>query len=140
MTNPDPHAPIKNGGYTAVVLNADSRAQLLAWAAANIGPAHVNLFAHHMTVKFQPSRVEVDALPIGQPATLRVVGFAADGKGQAVRVESSVPSTNAAPHVTVAVAEGTKPVYSNELLKGNVVAVDGPTLTGTVEYVVPGKK
>jgi hypothetical protein len=85
-----------------------------------------------MTVQFGPSEEDVAATPIGEPGTLRVVGIAADEKGQAVLVEPSYPSTNPMPHVTVAVAEGVKPVYSNELLKRGYEEVDGPLLTGTI--------
>jgi len=68
---------------------------------------------------------------------LHVTGWAADEKGQAVRVKAAAKSANTVPHVTVAVAPGTKPVYSNELLQKQVIAVHGPDLIGTVTYVTP---
>ncbi len=71
--------------------------------------------------------------PLGLTVPLDVVGYKRDSRGQAVVVELQSATTKdasgmevqveppnvrgAVPHVTVSVAEGTKPVYSNELLE-----------------------
>ena len=118
--------------YTAIVLDEPSKDSLLGWWEDNVGPLHQNIYAHHMTIQFGPSEEDVAATPLGDSGSLRVVGIAQDERGQAVVVEPSYPSTKALPHVTVAVAEGVKPVYSNELLARGYEEVDGPLLTGTI--------
>lgn len=111
--------------YTSATLTDAARAILLAWFREVVGPTLAKEIAHHTTIAFKPASVE--GFAEGSPVTLRVVGFAHDERGQAVLV-SGVESSNAHPHVTVATAEGTKPVYSNELLARGVTPIDGPTL------------
>jgi len=122
----------KKPTYTGVFLDDSSKRALLAWFEKETGqPILKKVFAHHMTIKFKPSDEEVEQLPIGEPATLRVIGWAADEQGQAVLVQPSVPSSNKHPHITVA-TDGTSPVYSNKLLAKGFTKVNGPTLKGTV--------
>lgn len=128
----------KKGGYAAVVLDDSSRQQLLSWWEKHVGtPLHSKVLAHHMTLKFNPSADDLSILPLGEQVVLHVTGWAADDKSQVVRVKAAAKSANAVPHVTVAVAPGTKPVYSNELLQKQVTSVHGPDLTGTIAYVTP---
>jgi len=128
----------KKGGYAAVVLDDSSRRQLLSWWEKHVGtPLHSNVLAHHMTLKFNPSADDLSVLPLGDKVVLRVTGWAADDKSQVVRVKAAAKSANAVPHVTVAIAPGVKPVYSNELLQKQVTSVHGPDLTGTITYVTP---
>jgi hypothetical protein len=89
-------------------------------------------YGHHMTIKFKPDAQEVVDLPIGKRASIRIVGWAGDAKGQAVKVESSVRSTKKIAHITVA-TDGTSPVYSNKLLAKGVTAANG-RLGGRVGY------
>ena len=55
---------------------------------------------------------------VGQAVEGTVTGYFEDDKGQAVTVNvaSPVVATNKILHVTLAVAEGVKPVYSNQLV------------------------
>ena len=121
--------------YTAVILD-DPTELLRLWEQETGIPLHPKKIAHHMTIKFKPSPEEVARLPIGKRVNLRVIGYAADDKGQAVAVvPQGVSSANEIPHVTVAV-NGTSPVYSNELLKrgrGQKGKMSG-TLKGRVGY------
>jgi hypothetical protein len=79
-------------------------------------PKHPKVYAHHMTVEFNPSDEAIESLPLGQLVKLRVVGYAADEFGQAVVVEPiGVTSKNTIPHITISVNKKS-PVYSNELL------------------------
>jgi hypothetical protein len=86
-----------------------------------------------MTLKFDPSPGEALSFPLGEAGVLKVVGYAADAKGQAVLVRSSVISHNPHPHVTMAVAPGVSAAYSNDLLARGHLSVNGPRLSGTVE-------
>ena len=123
--------------FTSVVLDDASKRKLISWFEKEIGEAlHPKKHAHHMTIQFKPSEDAVKKTPIGEKATLRVIGWAADDKGQAVLVRPSVPTTNKHPHITVAV-NGVPPMYSNELLAKGYTKVQGPTLTGTVEAKTP---
>ncbi len=120
--------------YAALFLDETSQRRLLAWWKRTVGiPLLEDVKAHHVTLKFDPSPVEAAEVPVGRRAYADVVGYAADEKGQAVLVRSSVRSSNQHPHVTVAVAPGIGAVYSNTLLGQGVTAVHGPRLTGIVE-------
>ena len=117
--------------YTAIFL--DDPDSLKRWWVDTTGiPLLPKHYSHHMTIKFKPEAQEVVNLPIGKPVLLRIVGWAADAKGQAVEVESSVGSTNRIAHITVA-TDGTSPVYSNTLLAEGVTPANG-VLEGSVGY------
>lgn len=119
--------------YTAVILDEESRSNLLSWFQEISGEEiHPKEFAHHMTIKFKPSEEEIESTPFNEKATLKIIGWASDERGQAVLVEPSIPSSNQFPHITVA-TNGVGPVYSNKLLENGYNEVQGPTLTGTVE-------
>lgn len=120
--------------YAAVFLNRPSQRRLLAWWEHTVGvPLLGDIKADHMTIRFKPSEAEIKKIPVGTGATIRVVGYAADEKGQAVLVSSSTPSWNKHPHVTVAVAPGVGAVYSNELLARGYTKLAGPYLTGIID-------
>ena len=121
--------------YTGVFLDHASHERLVSWWDEHVKvPLHAKTFAHHMTIKFRPTAEEIEALPLGEQATLHVVGWAADDKGQAVLVApQGIESVKQHPHITMACAPGTSPVYSNDLLAHGVTHVSGPTLTGTIE-------
>jgi hypothetical protein len=121
--------------YTGIFLDDASHRKLIAWwNKINAIPLHADVYAHHMTIKFQPTAEQVQALPLGRKTTVKVVGWAADERGQAVLVApQGVQSANANPHITMACQAGTEPVYSNALLAHGVHRGGGPTLTGVVE-------
>lgn len=120
--------------YAALFLDEPSQRRLLVWWKHEVGlPLLGDVKAHHMTIKFDPSPTEAAAVPVGRRAYVKVVGYAADERGQAVLVKSSVRSSNQFPHVTVSVASGTNAVYSNELLARGVTPIQGPSLTGVVD-------
>ena len=123
--------------YSGIFLDDASHRELLAWFSKETGLDLLDkTFAHHTTLKFKPSAEEVSALPLGKKVQLRVVGWGADAKGQAVVVDlqdAEVQSANAHPHITVAVGPGGSPAYSNELLASGVTRVAGPTLEGVVD-------
>ena len=125
---------MKKVSYSAIFLDDASHRELLAWWVKATGlPLLSQVHGHHMTIKFKPSPEEVAQLDLGQKAKLRVIGWAADEKGQAVLVDPEVESTNPKPHITVAVAPGVSPAYSNELLASGVTRISGPTLEGVVD-------
>ena len=99
---------------------------------------HENVYCHHMTVFFRPARADYEETfgpHLGQKVALKVVGIAADEKGQAVVVEplEGIPSNRTA-HITVSCAEGTKPFYSNSLLESEVVPFE-LELEAQIEFV-----
>ena len=109
--------------YIAAILTRKSQKKLWDYVRDKVEiPADWKKYCHHMTIRFMPKDDKV--LPIlGLEVTLVVTDIYADDKGVAVRVE---PNTNSQelhmppeqlPHVTIAVAPGVQPVYSNELLR-----------------------
>jgi hypothetical protein len=87
------------------------------------------VLAHHSTWAFKPTSEEVRNLPVGQPVTLKVVGYV-DREGiQAVVVEGA-ETRNAVAHITVAVNVGVSPVRSNDVLAAGYTPVVGPDLAG----------
>jgi len=124
----------KTPTYTAVFLDDESKRKLLSWWKSEVCQVLPVAYADHMTLRFKPSEDEVAKLALGEEADLHVIGWAADEKGQAVLVRSEVPSSNLNPHITVATAKGTSPVYSNKLLAQGHTKVSGPTLRGVIDY------
>ena len=121
--------------YTAAFLTNEGQNDLKDWWESNIRadlfPKH---FMHHMTIKFKPSMEEVMAIPIGQEIELSIAGFAEDNQGQAVAVATDLPVFAKIPHITISVAEGVSPVYSNELLQTNFKEIGGPSLKARIGY------
>lgn len=102
--------------YVAVFLDRESREKLLKL----VDPRHPNVFAHHVTVCFKPSQEQLKSFKLPERVEFEAISIVHDEKGQAVRVRG-VPSQNEHPHITISCADGVKPVYSNELLKGGKV-------------------
>jgi hypothetical protein len=121
--------------YTGVFLDEASKKRLVEWWQKHtdtklLGTVH----ADHMTLKYKPTSEEVEKTPMGKRVMLKVIGWAADEKGQAVLVQSKgAPSANMHPHVTMSTASGVGAVYSNELLAKGSNRVSGPTLVGVVD-------
>lgn len=88
---------------------------------------HADVRADHMTVWYDPSEEVQEQLrsKMGKTVKLKVVGYAEDEKGQAVLIDTRLPSSNRQPHITISLSPGTKASYSNTLKYRKVV---GPTL------------
>lgn len=114
--------------YAGVILTPDAQRELREWFA-ELSPLREKVLAHHMTWAFKPTSEELSALPIGQPVTLRVVGYA-DRDGVQAVVVTGAETCNAVAHVTVAVDQGVSPVRSNDVLAGGYVSLVGPELAG----------
>lgn len=118
--------------YVGIFLYPHCHSALLDWWRASVAVDLLpKLYAHHLTLKFRPSEAELAALPLGREVGMTITGFAHDSQAQAVTVEAELPSANEHPHITVATALGTKPVYANELLK-TATMLKGARLFGTV--------
>lgn len=103
--------------YWAVKLDDAGKAALLA----RFAPAHPNVYAEHMTIVFKPSDSVDEALmkECGTEVELNVIGHSEDQNGQAVVVKSDSVSRigGGVAHITISCVNGTRPVYSNTLLK-----------------------
>lgn len=119
----------KHIAYSGVFLTPESKAALLESFPAK----HPKVLAEHMTIQRKPSDKELADLPMGKEVKMRVIGYADDSSGQAVVVEPEIRSEKPIPHITISVAEGIHPEYSNDLLAKGFQAVDGPVLTGIVD-------
>lgn len=100
------------GMFVSAVLTPASRSRLLA----AVPPYHPVVYAHHMTMAHDPDPATLERYRgmEGQRIRIPVTAVVVDDKAQAVLVGGD--SENEYPHITISVAEGVKPVYSNELL------------------------
>lgn len=71
------------------------------------------IFYHHTTNAFKPNDLSSQ---IGSEYRVKVIGIVEDDKGQAVIVENPY-SKNPFPHITLSCSNEVGPVYSNELIK-----------------------
>lgn len=142
--------------YTAVILTKDAQRELFALINSLVQiPADWRRFGHHMTVAFGggvPKTLEPgyfdDDIHFGMECIVVPVAWKMDDKGIAVQVIST-PMRNrlrvesAQAHITVAVAPGISPVYSNKLLESggcsplNTLSTQ-PFLKGYLLKVLPG--
>ena len=100
-----------------------------------IQAVHANVFNKHVTVVFKADLDTVTPI-LGKEVEVTLVSEHVDDKGQAVRVkydEWLMEMANKEPHITISCAEGTKPMYSNELIKNEGVPIDG-TITGVLKF------
>lgn len=127
------------GSCIAIVLSPESRRELIDWWNNSVGIDLLDrTIAHHMTLKYQPDEIECQNYDIGSLANVKVVGYAADEKAQAVAVECQIESQNRKPHITVSVSVDTMPVYSNKLLSNKpIIKCNGPVLSGEIQYLLP---
>ena len=105
--------------YVGVFLSWKSRRKLLQ----QIPPGHARVVAHHITLGFKPKPEEIAVFPIGKKVRFEVLGFVADENAKAVVVRPKdtddwkvLYSKNRIPHITLSLADGISPVYSNNLL------------------------
>lgn len=121
--------------YSAVFLDEPSISVLLTWWEREVGiPLLPNVKADHMTICYNPSASELEVVPFGLKDRIQIVGYAADDKGQTVMVKPLFcKPKNPYPHITIAVAPGVEPVYSNRLLERGWYPRSGPYLFGTVD-------
>jgi hypothetical protein len=140
--------------YIAVVLTKQAQYKLFDLIKTVVEiPKDWKKIGHHMTVTFNGVKPAVEPgyfdedVSFGMKCTIIPVGYKMDEKGLAVQVVSSPQGSrlrvdNAHPHITVAVAPGTSPVYSNKLLEsGNIVPFSTqPFLDGYLLKVLPGGK
>jgi len=99
--------------YSGVMLDGQSKTSLIQQFASKL-PEGWKTFAHHMTTTFgKPLENRED---IGQEIELTAYELGVSDMAIAVKVEG-YPTTNKTPHITIAVnvAEGGKPVMSNDI-------------------------
>jgi hypothetical protein len=121
--------------YTGIVLNAASRAALLA---AVPPPEGFEKIAHHMTINLGEAAKGPAAHLLGREVKLTLIAVGRSEKVVAARVETTVPSINEIKHVTVGVnrAAGGKPFDSNKITDWHPLHPDDRIeLTGTVTEV-----
>lgn len=113
--------------YTAVFLTPESQQKLLEQFPA----IHTKVFAHHSTIEFRPQNADI---PLGEQYPLKVVGYIADEKAQAIIVENNY-SKKQHPHITISTREDTAPVYVDEMiLGGEIIPVNDFVLDRIVGY------
>ena len=130
----DPRTGQDASTFTGVFLTSESRAILLSWAEATLGPPleKSRVSAKHMVISRNPPKEQHKCW---EYTALRVVGYVADPHVQAVVVSSrAVRSTEAVPHITLCV-RGQKASYAIlALSRGWTPVHNGPWLVGEVNW------
>jgi hypothetical protein len=97
--------------YNSLLLTPESKAVI----KRKYPGVHPNYYGEHVTLEFQPKFMPDN---IGDEVIIEVTGYAVDSRGEALVVKlNTVTSSNDVPHITLSTAHGTKPFYSNDLLK-----------------------
>lgn len=103
--------------YWAVLLDEESKNELLD----RIPPKHPNVYGEHMTITFQPNKkLDAELMELlGKEIEVYIISVHSDEKGQAVGAYSTEidRKDRGIGHITISCANGTKPVYSNDLLE-----------------------
>lgn len=104
--------------YHAAFLDTDSHYKLLNRLGSEI-PSDWKVFAHHMTISFGKTTdaviQEYLSTNRGKSVILVATELGISDDAIAVRINSDVPTTNAIPHITIAIPPGGKPVNSNKI-------------------------
>jgi hypothetical protein len=127
----------------AVELDEKSHDELLNWWNMSVSiPLLPNKIAHHMTIKYNPTKEELDKFLqlVGDDITLCVMGYGSDDKCQAVRVSQLVTDensqvSNSNSHITVAIdyKNGGRAKQSNNLTYTRKFGQ--PFLTGKITII-----
>lgn len=105
--------------YSAILIDESDKAKILA------NSIHPNKYGEHVTLHYFGDGGGTDTPYAGTPVVLRLKEHFSDDKGEAWTVECDNESVNALKddsqtlHITVSCADGTKPVYSNQLIKSS---------------------
>lgn len=119
--------------YVAVLLNEPDRRAIFG----SFPPRFELVQDGHVTLQRLPGSLPPD---LGAEVRLRVIGYAVDEKAEALAVElEAVNSCNSVPHITLSVAAGVKPAYSNELLKNGYASLDPISVSGRIMAYVEGR-
>jgi len=121
-------------GQIRALLAPSSKAFLLEM----VPPVHKEEHASHITVANRPLKDDpiFDKYKEGEEILVFAMRYAEDERGQAVVVEGIERNDGKIPHVTISCAEGTKPVYSNELLlKGHEMLPEVFSLNVKIEVI-----
>lgn len=115
--------------FVSAVLTSESRRLLLS----RVPPEHPVVYADHVTLAYDPTPEVLERYrqQEGQRLRIPVTAVAVDDKAQAVLVGAD--SENEYPHITVSVATGVEPVYSNSLFAAvDIQHIPIFTVEGTV--------
>ena len=132
--------------YVACVLTKKAQQELFAFMRHFVTiPANWKRIGHHMTVEFHNAEEAAqdgyfgESIKLGQPFTLIATHYKMDTKGLALVIQrnSELKISNECPHITVAVAPGVAPVYSNEMLAmGDWITLPHPQMFDSYLVVV----
>lgn len=108
--------------FAAIAVNMDDMLTLLMPLVPQIAQRGKKIQREfHVTVKYFGNTVDPDwydqhSRKLGQVVQLHVPEIVFDERGLAAVVLPTFPCFNDVPHITIACAQGTPPVYSNTLL------------------------
>lgn len=127
-------APDKRHTYLGAFLDSASKGRLIGAFPL----VHDKVFVDHITMAIKPSKELLDTW-VGQRFSAAVVGYAEDEYGQVAQVELLSPTQMTTQlgeskllHVTMSMAQGTGPKYSNDLLIDATPVSERIRLTGLI--------
>jgi len=122
--------------YVGIFLTPEAKRKLLK----DFPPKHPEVQADHVTLMFKPTPDQMEELRdrfrMGQTVPVKITGRAEDDKSQALTVElpgDFQERSKEQPHITVSVAEGVSPIYSNELLRGGAESIEPKVYSGYLD-------
>ena len=120
--------------YIEFKLDDGSKARLKALVERLFGNFYPNVYCDHVTLAYGPEQVaEFDEGLLGAADEFEAWNVISDERGAALELDreelARLGVNNERPHVTLACADGTRPVYSNALIAGYYEGAPGATAT-----------
>ena len=126
--------------YSAILIDESDKAKLLA------DSIHPNKYGEHVTLHYFGNNGGTDTPYAGTRVELTLKKHYSDDRGDAWTVECDDASVNEIKddaqtlHITVSCADGTKPVYSNQLIKSSKPDDrEGFTVHGRIAYYMTNR-
>lgn len=131
-------------GYTAIVLTEASRNKLLGLLEDSPN-SFTNVVAHHVTLEFGVEESESKFGPFPRTTSVEATEFvaASDVGVDCVKCTvfgDTVRADGGRYHITLALADGVKPVASNTVVDRDGSPMSGMTLEGLVTFIPFGQR
>lgn len=121
--------------YSAILIDDSDKRKILA------DSVHPNKYGEHVTLQYFGSKGGTDTPFAGKRVAVELKKHYADEKGEAWTVQcndadvQAIKDASQTLHVTVSCADGTKPFYSNQLIKtAEADDKEGYTVHGRIAY------
>ncbi len=127
--------------YSAILIQKSDMAKLIEKTV------HPNKYGEHVTLHYFGDKGGTDTRYAGEKVRVRLLNHYSDDKGEAWTVGcdnshvNEIKDASQTLHVTVSCAEGTRPVYSNTLIKNSEPDdSDGFEVDGVIAYYMSNRR